>query len=497
MRLGIAALKLLLAYAATAPSSTDAFVVPHALRQQQQVARPKGDGDVAVAFRRGVAVAATAETTATDSDAAFSAFADSLDEDSLFDDADMTEEEKATWQENLEQLLDPATPLAKRQILLSDLLNANDDIRESVQSALRERKIDPLLTPTGKKLQDGTRAVARQIASDILPSIAETISSASPAGQASGKDSPVAAIAGELPTLVPKLGSRVFDAFSKQAQKQIELIQGDLADPSRIPERITKQAAEVAAEAKNVFSETPENLVGPEYTVVSRGEGYEIREYDEYDVASTSMAKVGEPYSMDDVASGGAAFNALAAYLFGANDEGKSMEMTTPVTTTSVGEMRFYLKKDGVYTGEFPQPLNEEDDRFNERGAVEIKHIPASRLAVARFTGFVTEGEVARQKDALLAALAADGVEVDVPHGQVVPHVVFQYNPPYTIPIVRRNEVAVPVRAVGSGDAAAAAADLETEWEEAIGDVDDEAGAVDDEVDHGGPDTDDVGPSDY
>ena len=39
-----------------------------------------------------------------------------------------------------------------------------------------------------------------------------------------------------------------------------------------------------------------------------------------------------------------------------------------------------------------------------------------------------------------------DGVELDVAHGAIVPHVVFQYNPPYTIPIVRRNEIAVPVR---------------------------------------------------
>lgn len=33
-----------------------------------------------------------------------------------------------------------------------------------------------------------------------------------------------------------------------------------------------------------------------------------------------------------------------------------------------------------------------------------------------------------------------------MPHGSVVPHVVLQYNPPYTIPIVRRNELAIPVR---------------------------------------------------
>jgi hypothetical protein len=107
--------------------------------------------------------------------------------------------------------------------------------------------------------------------------------------------------------------------------------------------------------------------------------------------------------------------------------------------------MRFFLKKDGETTiTDFPQPLSPEGT-FNERGAVKIVEVPPSRLAVAKFTGFVTEGEVSRQKDALLSALALDGVEVDVPHGSVVPHIIFQYNPPYTIPIVRRNEIAIPV----------------------------------------------------
>eukprot|EP00957_Ditylum_brightwellii_P013672 1030318-Ditylum_brightwellii.AAC.1 len=99
------------------------------------------------------------------------------------------------------------------------------------------------------------------------------------------------------------------------------------------------------------------------------------------------------------------------------------MEMTTPVSTTSAGEMRFCLKNDGVTTDNpYPNPLTEEDDSFNEKGAVKIVEVPPARLAVARFTGFVKEGEVARQKDALLSSLAADGVEIDVPHGAVVPH---------------------------------------------------------------------------
>lgn len=391
----------------------------------------------------------------SDTEKAFSAFADALDEDAILDgDNDnnigavtgSNGKAKVSWQESVELLLDPTTPQARRQILISDLLNANDDIRKDIQDALKEKKIDNLLTPTGKKLQEGTRAVARQITTDIFPNLAAAASSRYP---------PTALLPEELPRLVPKIGSTILDAFSNQAKRQLEILQADLADPRRIPERISKQAAELATEAKNVFLETPEGLVGPRYTVVSKGQSYEIRDYESYTVASTSMSKIGEPYSMDDIAKGGAAFNALAAYLFGGNDEGRVMDMTTPVSTTSMGEMRFYLKKDGV--SNFPQPLLPEGT-FNEQGAVKIVEVPPARLAVKQFTGFVTEGEVARQKDALLSALALDGVEVDAPHGAIIPHVILQYNPPYTIPIIRRNEIAIPVISEEGGN-------LGSEWQ--------------------------------
>jgi len=280
------------------------------------------------------------------------------------------------------------------------------------------------LTPTGRKLQDGTRAVARQLTTDILPTLAEVARSRPP------------------PDLqaVPKIGSRILNALSSQAKKNLEQLEQDIRNPSRIPQRLTQQTEDFAKEAKNVFLETPEGLTGPEYTVVKKGEGYEIRDYVGYQVASTNINK-GDPASMNDVAGSGAAFNALAAYLFGANEESRAMAMTTPVTTTSLGEMRFYLQ-DVIA----PAPLEDGKTGMYEAGAVQIVDIPAARLAVRRFTGFVTEGEVARQKDALLSQLEMDGMEIDVPHGAVVPHVIFQYNPPYTIPMVRRNEIAVPVR---------------------------------------------------
>ena len=81
-------------------------------------------------------------TTQDDTDAAFSAFAESLEENDLFEsDDEAAASGTLTWQENLESLLDPTTPLAKRQILLSDLVNANENIRSDVESALRDRKV--------------------------------------------------------------------------------------------------------------------------------------------------------------------------------------------------------------------------------------------------------------------------------------------------------------------------------------------------------------------
>jgi hypothetical protein len=46
-----------------------------------------------------------------------------------------------SWQEDLEQLLDPKLSIAQRQVLISDLINANAEIRESVNTAIRERKV--------------------------------------------------------------------------------------------------------------------------------------------------------------------------------------------------------------------------------------------------------------------------------------------------------------------------------------------------------------------
>mmetsp|Transcript_14787 Transcript_14787/g.21871 ORF Transcript_14787/g.21871 Transcript_14787/m.21871 type:complete len:179 (-) Transcript_14787:672-1208(-) len=116
---------------------------------------------------------------APESDAAFSAFAESLDEDSLFDDENDNSgfDEQTTWQESLESLLDPTTPLAKRQILLSDLLNANENIQKSVQEALTERKVSRFTKKSCsiRWVLDGTDVALCAASSGTLPGLSAIV----------------------------------------------------------------------------------------------------------------------------------------------------------------------------------------------------------------------------------------------------------------------------------------------------------------------------------
>jgi len=425
-----------------------------------------------VAFRK--AYPLFSSTTSTD----FSTFANSLEAD-LDDENDVDEPirtfasaDDKPWQAKLDDLLDPATNLADRQILLSELLTSNDQIRDDVLDALTNRKIDPLLTPAQKKLQEGTRAVVRQLANDILPQITQREASSS-------KSSSPSSSIPTLPFLPPpadvqSIGNRLFSVVSNQIQKNLEELQDDLTDPiNKIPARLEKQREEVLQEARNVFLEKPEGLVEPSYTVVEENDLYELRSYEAYSVVSTAVSSGADVLALEGMAAG-SAFNSLASYIFGANDESKVMEMTTPVTTTSAGDMRFYLNTED--NERIPMP---EKDAVTD---LEIVQIPASLLAIRKFTGFVTDGEVARQKDTLLQALETDGIELDVAHGAIVPHIVFQYNPPYTLPMVRRNEIGVPVRNL-DGDKEPVTS-LKEEW--SVEDDDDD----DDELDE------DISPSD-
>jgi hypothetical protein len=137
----------------------------------------------------------------------------------------------------------------------------------------------------------------------------------------------------------------------------------------------------------------------------------------------------------------GGAFNTLAGYIFGANEAKTNMAMTTPVEIRKdaqhrgAGEaysMRFIMAS--PYTTETaPRPMDSK---------VRLTTTARERLAAREFAGFATEGEVQRQLISLLSLLDRDGVTVVDPAS----YRIFQYNPPYTLPWLRRNEILVEVK---------------------------------------------------
>ena len=107
---------------------------------------------------------------------------------------------------------------------------------------------------------------------------------------------------------------------------------------------------------------------------------------------------------------------------------GEEIPMTAPVIGN--GDHMAFVMPEGYTLESTPEPL---DPR------VTIEELPARHLAVLRFSGRWTESAFDRRSRQLLEALEGAGIR---PVGDVMSMV---YNPPFTPPFLRRNEVAVEV----------------------------------------------------
>ncbi len=162
----------------------------------------------------------------------------------------------------------------------------------------------------------------------------------------------------------------------------------------------------------------------PAYELVASWDnsGVEIRYYEPKVLAMTNMA-AGES----------SGFRVLAGYIFGGNAAEQEIEMTAPVQRTmpadNGGEMAFVMPaKFGLQ--DLPAP-DDQRVRFVEE--------PAYHAAVIRFSGRMTEEKVDEQWQLLSEFLAEKGIET------LGPPTLNQYNPPWTLPFMRRNEIIIPV----------------------------------------------------
>lgn len=318
-----------------------------------------------------------------------------------------------TWQEDVDKILDIDTTCKSRRDTSADLLRKIGDVGKDLSEALKERNIEKIAPPNltyGKNLK-GVQAFQKQLTTDIIP---ELLTQTLPK------------LASEAPNLAKELINKGPSKLRKQSEDFLELINDIRSDPSALQATVD----EAKTEFKNIFKSTPVGLYTPRYDVVKTTSNYEIRNYDKYSVCSTVMSSAKKE---DDILSSSDSFNVLAKYIFGDNAkvDGKSekMSMTTPVITYN-GKMEFVLPP-SFDSSSAPVPVSEK---------VFIEDVSADTFAVREFAGFATEKEISKQRALLEDALLADGIVYDN-----LSFKTFQYNPPQTLPWLRRNEVCLKV----------------------------------------------------
>lgn len=132
-----------------------------------------------------------------------------------------------------------------------------------------------------------------------------------------------------------------------------------------------------------------------------------------------------------------AAFRRIAGYIFGGNSRKQSIAMTAPVLMHASDEsfhMSFILPRAYKFS-ELPKPLD---------ATVTLKQVPPRRLAVLTFSGSLSDGAIERHTRTLLSTIVAND--------QVITGEPFAmgYNGPWTLPFLRRNEVAVELVGLGT-----------------------------------------------
>jgi hypothetical protein len=185
------------------------------------------------------------------------------------------------------------------------------------------------------------------------------------------------------------------------------------------------------------------DVAEPDYTVVRDDDPYEVRRYEPMIVASVEVTG-----SRWGAASDG--FGKLADYIFGANvpaeaagrgtalvekpgRDGTKIDMTAPVLQKPRGERRWtvsFVMPESFTMDSLPRPKSD---------AITLEKRPAETVAVLKFSGLPT----GRRLDARTAALRMwmDRHGLEPANGTRYAF----YDPPWTLPFLRRNEIIVPV----------------------------------------------------
>lgn len=181
------------------------------------------------------------------------------------------------------------------------------------------------------------------------------------------------------------------------------------------------------------------NVEIPNYEVIKSENNIEIRRYEPMIIAEvTAIGK------REDAINNG--FRLLADYIFGNNVIKKDIAMTAPVQQQENTEIAMTApvqqqKKGDDWRVSFVMPSEYSIDTLPKpvNDAVKLKEIPAKNFAVIRFSGTNSDDNVKKHEEKLINYINSNEFSV-----LGFPKYAF-YNPPWTLPPMRRNEVMIEV----------------------------------------------------
>lgn len=181
------------------------------------------------------------------------------------------------------------------------------------------------------------------------------------------------------------------------------------------------------------------NVERPKYIVAESHADIEIRHYAPMIVAETEVTGTREAAIREG-------FRIIADYIFGNNIAAQKIEMTSPVTqqgsepiamTAPVMQQRDehywrirFVMPSSYTVGSLPMPRNP---------LVRIREMPGKRVAAIRFSGWANDDKLTAQAARLEQFIAERKL-----NAVSVPTYAF-YNPPWTLPFLRRNEVLIEI----------------------------------------------------
>ena len=182
------------------------------------------------------------------------------------------------------------------------------------------------------------------------------------------------------------------------------------------------------------------NVETPSYKVIQSKGKIEIREFDPMVIAEVQV--VGR--RKDAISSG---FKLLADYIFGNNISQENINTTATIQQPAsekiamTAPVQQQLANDSwLVSFVMPSEYNLEDLPKPKNIEVKLKNVPVKRFVTIQFSGTSSDENLAKHKKLLVEFIKTNSISVTGTSKYAF------YNPPWTLPLMRRNEVMFEVQ---------------------------------------------------